>query len=61
MIVKEGKKMPNKVNSFQCKVCFGRFHGYGNNGQPLVNGRVCDFCDTFVIAHRINLVLGGRK
>lgn len=53
--------MPNKVNSFQCKVCFGRFHGYGNNGQPLVNGRVCDFCDTFVIAHRINLVLGGRK
>lgn len=46
---------------FRCSICRGQFMGYGNNGQPLVNGRVCDLCNMFVIQHRIQLVIGGKK
>lgn len=46
---------------FRCSICRGQFMGYGNNGAPLVNGRVCDLCNMFVIQHRIQLVIGGKK
>jgi len=32
----------------------------GNNGQPLVDGRVCDFCDGKVIAERIRRIRNGK-
>ena len=33
----------------------------GNNGQPLVDGRVCDECDEKVIAERIRRVINERQ
>ena len=33
----------------------------GNNGQPLVDGRVCDMCDTKVIAERMRLAIAERR
>lgn len=53
--------MKKKRDEFRCLICRGRFSGFGNNGQPLVNGRVCEFCNGFVIAHRIKLIMEGRK
>lgn len=38
----------------KCALCGKEFKGYGNNGQPLVNGRVCDDCNKEVIKARIN-------
>lgn len=35
---------------------------YGNNSQPIRNGRCCDICnDTKVIPARIDLCLNNRK
>jgi len=42
----------------KCCLCGNKIEGYGNNAQPLKDGRCCDFCDTIkVIPHRIKLVL----
>lgn len=29
----------------KCALCKNDIIGYGNNGQPLVNGQVCDECN----------------
>lgn len=33
----------------------------GNNGQPLVDGRVCDLCDGKVIQERLRLAIVERS
>ena len=35
-----------------CKLCDKKDIGYGNNGQPLCNGKVCDNCNGRVIMFR---------
>lgn len=40
--------------SDKCALCGKEILGYGNNGQPLVNGRVCDDCNKEVIKARIS-------
>ena len=32
----------------------------GHNGQPLVDGRVCDSCNELVIAYRIKKMMEAR-
>lgn len=41
-------KQPNK-----CKLCKKEIIGYGNNGSPLVEGRVCDDCNKKVLLARL--------
>ena len=37
----------------KCAICKNEIEGYGNNGKPLVNDLVCDNCNRFVIADRL--------
>lgn len=37
----------------KCALCKNDIIGYGNNGQPLVNGQVCDECNKKVILARL--------
>lgn len=37
----------------ECKLCGNKIQGFGNNGQPLVEGRVCDECNWKVIQERL--------
>lgn len=39
----------------KCSICGNEIHGFGNNGRPLVEGKVCDDCNWKVIAERLNL------
>lgn len=38
----------------KCALCGKDFKGYGNNGQPLVDGTVCDECNVEVIKARLS-------
>lgn len=46
-----------------CSICGQKYEGYGNNAQPVNNGRCCDQCNTLiVIPRRIqNLIKGKEK
>lgn len=38
----------------KCALCKSTIFGYGHNGQPLTNDRVCDVCnDIYVIQARM--------
>ena len=45
-------KENTKIN--KCALCKKEIKGYGNNGQPLTNGRVCDQCNKEVIKARLS-------
>lgn len=40
-------------NPKKCKLCKKEIIGYGNNGEPLVKGQVCDDCNKKVILARL--------
>lgn len=42
----------------KCCLCGEKYEGYGNNAQPLKNGRCCDKCDVKVIVKRIENLRG---
>ena len=33
----------------------------GHNGEPLVDGRVCDNCHPYVLEQRLKKLMGGQK
>ena len=39
-----------------CSLCGKPYSGFGNNGKPLIDGRVCDECNRFVVLYRLKLV-----
>ena len=46
----------NKKNI--CSICGKKYEGYGNNAQPINNGRCCDECNrTKVLARRYEIML----
>lgn len=46
----------------KCKLCQNKIEGYGNNGEPIVNGRVCDNCnEKFVIKARLEIIERARQ
>lgn len=55
----EIRKKENKTASeaeegkMKCKLCGEEIKGYGNNGEPLVSGKVCNNCNWKVIQERI--------
>ena len=36
-----------------CIICGEHYEGYGNNAEPLAEGRCCDACNALVIAKRL--------
>jgi len=39
-----------------CALCGKPYEGFGNNGKPLCDGRVCDECNRFVVLYRLKMV-----
>lgn len=39
--------------TYICSICKKSFKGYGNNAQPLAEGKVCKDCNIEVIEERI--------
>ena len=36
-----------------CAMCRVQFKGYGNNAQPILDGKVCDECNITVVIQRM--------
>ena len=36
-----------------CSVCGDKYTGFGNNAEPINDGRCCDNCNGIVIEHRM--------
>lgn len=39
-----------------CSICQKEFKEFGNNAQPINDGRCCDKCNGLVIIARLNIV-----
>lgn len=48
--------MNDDTNFFTCSICFKHFTGFGNNAEPINDGRCCDECNGMVIMARINRI-----
>lgn len=35
-----------------CSICGKKYDGYGNNAQPVNNGRCCDDCNSTIVVPR---------
>jgi hypothetical protein len=45
-----------------CSICGKEYVGWGNNAQPVNNGRCCDDCNTTaVIPARIELMFADKE
>ena len=42
-----------KLPTYKCSICGKLFQGYGNNAQPINNGRCCNECNLQVVRERI--------
>jgi hypothetical protein len=49
-MISKRKKPIKKI----CSICRRPYEGYGNNAEPINEGRCCDLCDKLVISARIN-------
>ena len=53
--------MAKKTNNI-CSICGQEYYGYGNNAQPINNGRCCNECNrTKVVPFRIAMMCGIVK
>lgn len=53
-------KMNNNV--FQCVICKELVDEWGNNAEPVANGKCCDECNnSVVISARLAQIYGGNK
>ena len=48
----------NAPTNSTCAFCGVVYDGWGNNGNPLVDGRVCNECNNAVIVTRMMLLQG---
>lgn len=44
-----------------CSICQKPLDGYGNNAEPINNGRCCDECNDLVVRARITIISRQRK
>ena len=51
----------DKKPSSKCVLCGKTIFGYGNNAQPLKEGRCCDSCNKDVINERVAQMYGSKK
>ena len=48
--------------TFYCQICKEFYYGYGNNAQPVANGRCCDDCNAMrVIPARLAQLEGVNR
>lgn len=55
------KKICESIDETKCALCGKDIISYGNNGMPLVDGKVCDDCNEKVIEARIEEIKNRRK
>jgi len=48
----------NAPTNSTCAFCGVVYDGWGNNGNPLIEGRVCNECNNAVIVTRMMLLQG---
>ena len=46
------------VEQFVCSICFLEVWGFGNNAEPINNGRCCNTCNDLVITARFHQLRG---
>ena len=45
-----------------CSICQLEYTGYGNNAQPINDGRCCDRCNSMVVVPaRLNRIMMSKK
>ena len=50
------------MNYFKCSICQDNFSGFGNNPQPVKEGRCCDECnDNVVIPTRMKDIIKSNS
>lgn len=42
-----------------CSICNEKYEGFGNNAQPINDGRCCDACNQEVIYQRFQMIVEG--
>lgn len=46
----------------KCSICRKKYEGYGNNAQPVNNGRCCDRCNTLtVVPKRMEIYMNREE
>ena len=45
----------------RCILCGEEYEGYGNNAEPLAEGRCCDKCNEKVVMKRIEELIRRKK
>ena len=50
-----------EINMMNCSICNEKIEGFGNNAQPINDGRCCDDCNTLVIIERIKEMSNDNK
>lgn len=50
---KELEEYEENEDKYKCNVCRKYFLGYSNNGDPLVDGEVCNDCNQYVLLARL--------
>lgn len=45
--------MNDNTKTFKCSICKEAYEGFGNNAQPINDGRCCDDCNMLVIEARL--------
>lgn len=54
--------MENKQPEYTCSICGKHFIGYGNNAQPINDGRCCSECNSnVVLPKRLENIFGRRE
>lgn len=53
--LKHPKPNPIKTNKI-CSICYKPFTEYGNNAEPINNGRCCNICNMLTIQAKIQIM-----
>ena len=55
-LIKTARQPEDLEDEKICALCAKPYQGFGNNGKPLIGGRVCDNCNRFVVLYRLKMV-----
>lgn len=53
--------MKEQKTEGECCICHGDYENWGNNAQPIMDGRCCDRCNNTVIAARMNIAFRKKE
>lgn len=53
---------PMKTTEKTCDLCGYSYTGYGNNAEPVINGRCCDYCNgRFIMLDRLSRMIKPQR